>query len=219
MIHLFFYHYFLYFSFELVSFNILYLAKPDIALELLPDQQLLQLLATGSQASYTVIYSRYSEMLFRHAYNMLEDQAEAEDVIQEVFLMLWTKRSEVAAAKTLSAYLYTSVRNRILNHIAHQKVVDKYLDSMRTYMETGGYTADELLREKELAAVIEREIAAMPPKMREIFLMSRNEQLSHKSIGELLNISDKTVKQQVYKAVKQLRGRLENFLKVIPLFF
>lgn len=132
--------------------------------------------------------------------------------------MLWTKRSEVAAAKTLSAYLYTSVRNRILNHITHQKVVDKYLDSMRTFMETGGYTADELLREKELAAVIEREIAAMPPKMREIFLMSRNEQLSHKSIGELLNISDKTVKQQVYKAVKQLRGRLENFLKVIPLF-
>lgn len=194
------------------------MAKPDIALDLLPDQQLLQLLATGSQASYTVIYSRYSEILFRHAYNMLEDQAEAEDVIQEVFLMLWTKRSEVAAAKTLSGYLYTSVRNRILNHITHQKVVDKYLDSMRTYMETGGYTADELLREKELAAVIEREIAAMPPKMREIFLMSRNEQLSHKSIGELLNISDKTVKQQVYKAVKQLRGRLENFLKVIPLF-
>lgn len=194
------------------------MAKPDIALDLLPDQQLLQLLATGSQASYTVIYSRYSEILFRHAYNMLEDQAEAEDVIQEVFLMLWTKRSEVAAAKSLSAYLYTSVRNRILNHITHQKVVDKYLDSMRTFMETGGYTADELLREKELAAVIEREIAAMPPKMREIFLMSRNEQLSHKSIGELLNISDKTVKQQVYKAVKQLRGRLENFLKVIPLF-
>ena len=194
------------------------MAKPDIALDLLPDQQLLQLLATGSQASYTVIYSRYSEILFRHAYNMLEDQAEAEDVIQEVFLMLWTKRSEVAAAKSLSAYLYTSVRNRILNHITHQKVVDKYLDSMRTFMETGGYTADELLREKELAAVIEREIAAMPPKMREIFLMSRNEQLSHKSIGELLNISDKTVKQQVYKAVKQLRGRMENFLKVIPLF-
>jgi RNA polymerase sigma-70 factor (ECF subfamily) len=195
------------------------LAKPDIALELLSDQQLLQLLAAGSQASYTVIYSRYSEILFRHAFNMLEDRAEAEDVLQEVFLMLWTKRSEIGCAKSLSAYLYTSVRNRILNHLTHQKVVDKYLDSIRTYMETGGYTADELLREKELAAVIEKEIGAMPPKMREIFLMSRDEQLSHKSIGELLNISDKTVKQQVYKAVKQLKGRVEHFLKVMPLLF
>ena len=148
---------------------------------------------------------------------MLEDRAEAEDVIQEVFLMLWTKRAEVAGTKTLSAYLYTSVRNRILNHLTHQKVVDKYLESIRTYAEAGGYTADEQLREKELAAVIEKEIEAMQPKMREIFLMSRNEQLSHKSIGELLNISDKTVKQQVYKAVKQLKGRVENFLKVIPL--
>jgi RNA polymerase sigma-70 factor (ECF subfamily) len=193
------------------------LAKPDTDLALLPDQQLLQLLAAGSQASYTVIYARYSEVLFRHACQMLEDRAEAEDVIQEVFLMLWTKRAEVAGTKTLSAYLYTSVRNRILNHLTHQKVVDKYLESIRTYAEAGGYTADEQLREKELAAVIEKEIEAMQPKMREIFLMSRNEQLSHKSIGELLNISDKTVKQQVYKAVKQLKGRVENFLKVIPL--
>lgn len=193
------------------------MAKSDIELDLLSDQQLLQLLAKGSQASYTVIYARYSEILFRHAYKMLEDRAEAEDVVQEVFLMLWTKRSEVAGARSLSGYLYTSVRNRILNHLTHQKVIDKYLDSMRTYMEAGGYTADELLREKELAAVIEKEIGAMPPKMREIFLMSRNEQLSHKSIGELLNISDKTVKQQVYKAVKQLKGRVEHFLKVIPL--
>ena len=193
------------------------MAKPDLSLEVLPDQQLLQLLAAGSQASCTVIYARYSELLFRHAYNMLEDRAEAEDVIQEVFLMLWTKRTEVTKAKSLSGYLYTSVRNRILNHLTHQKVVGKYLDSIRTFMEAGGYTADELLREKELAAVIEKEIGAMPPKMREIFLMSRDEQLSHKSIGELLNISDKTVKQQVYKAVKQLKGRVESFLKVIPL--
>ncbi|WP_343690762.1 RNA polymerase sigma-70 factor [Chitinophaga sp.] len=193
------------------------MAKSDIALELLSDQQLLQLLAKGSQAGYTVIYARYSEILFRHAYKMLEDRAEAEDVIQEVFLMLWTKRAEVAGATSLSGYLYTSVRNRILNHLTHQKVIDKYLDSMRTYVEAGGYTADEQLREKELAAIIEKEIGAMPPKMREIFLMSRNEQLSHKSIGELLNISDKTVKQQVYKAVKQLKGRVEHFLKVIPL--
>lgn len=218
MIRLFLFSYFLYFSFDLDSFNTSYLAKPDIALEFLSDQQLLQLLAAGSQASYTVIYTRYSEILFRHAYNMLEDRAEAEDVIQEVFLMLWTKRAGAAGAKSLAAYLYTSVRNRILNHLTHQKVVDKYLDSMRTYMEAGAYTADEVLREKELAAVIEREIEAMPPKMREIFLMSREQELSHKSIGELLNISDKTVKQQVYKAVKQLKGRVENFLKVIPMF-
>lgn len=195
------------------------MAKPEIVLENQSDQQLLQLLAKGNQASYTVIYDRYSEILFRHAYNMLEDRAEAEDVIQEVFLMLWTKRAGVAGAKSLSAYLYTSVRNRILNHLTHQKVVDKYLDSMRAYVEVGGYTADELLREKELAAVIEKEIGAMPPKMREIFLMSRDEQLSHKSIGELLNISDKTVKQQVYKAVKQLKGRVESFMKVIPFLF
>jgi RNA polymerase sigma-70 factor (ECF subfamily) len=191
------------------------LATNEIALGELSDQDLLQLLSKGSQPSYTVIYDRYSELLFRHAYNMLEDRAEAEDVIQEVFLMLWTKRAEMTNARSLSAYLYSSVRNRILNHLSHQKVIDKYLRALPE--TTTGYTTDERLREKELAAIIEKELAAMPPKMREIFLLSRDQQLSHKSIGEALNISDKTVKQQVYKAVKLLKGRVEHFLKAIPL--
>lgn len=193
------------------------MARQYIALEEQSDQNLLQLLSEGSQASYTVIYDRYSELLFRHAYSMLEDRAEAEDVIQEVFLMLWTKRAEMTGARSLSAYLYSSVRNRILNHLSHQKVIDKYLRALPTAPLT--YTTDERLREKELAAVIEKELAAMPPKMREIFLMSRDQQLSHKSIGEVLNISDKTVKQQVYKAVKLLKGRVEHFLKAIPMLF
>lgn len=191
------------------------MATNDIELGELSDQNLLQLLSEGSQASYTVIYDRYSELLFRHAYNMLEDRAEAEDVIQEVFLMLWTKRTEMTGTRSLSAYLYSSVRNRILNHLSHQKVIDKYLSN--TIPPATGYATDERLREKELAAVIEKELAAMPPKMREIFLLSRDQQLSHKSIGEALNISDKTVKQQVYKAVKLLKGRVEHFLKAIPL--
>jgi RNA polymerase sigma-70 factor (ECF subfamily) len=195
------------------------LAKNDIALEAFPDQQLLQLLAEGNQASYTVIYSRYSEVLFRHAFHMLEDLEEAQDVVQEVFLMLWSKKEDLITARSLSGYLYSSVRNRILNHFTHQKVIDKYLDSIRTYLETGGYTPDEHLREKELAAIIEKELASMPPKMQEIFRLSREKQLSHKAIGEQLNISDKTVKQQIYKAVKQLRSKIEHFIKITPLFF
>jgi len=188
------------------------LAKNDLA----SDQQLLELLAGGSRESYTVIYHRYSELLFRHAFNMLEDRAEAEDVIQEVFLMLWVKRAELVAARSLSAYLYSSVRNRILNLIAHRKVIDKYINSINTIPV--GYTTDETLLEKELAAAIEKEIKAMSPKLREIFLMSREQQLSHRDIGELLNISDKTVKQQVYKAVKQLKEKIGHLLKTMSIF-
>lgn len=194
------------------------MAKNDLASEGFSDQQLLELLAGGSRESYTTIYYRYSELLFRHAYNMLEDRAEAEDVIQEVFMMLWTKRAELVAARSLSAYLYSSVRNRILNHITHQKVIDKYIDSLLTRPEAAGYTSDEKLLEKELAVIIEKEIKAMPPKMREIFLLSREQQLSHRDIGELLNISDKTVKQQVYKAVKQLKERISHLIRNISVF-
>jgi RNA polymerase sigma-70 factor, ECF subfamily len=198
------------------------LARNDLASESFSDQQLLKLLAGGSRESYTIIYKRYSELLFRHACSMLDDRTEAEDVIQEVFMMLWTKRAELIAARSLSAYLYSSVRNRILNHITHQKVIDRYINSLRAHFESGGYTTDERLLEKELAAVIEKEIKSMPPKMQEIFLMSREQHLSHRDIGALLNISDKTVKQQVYKAVKQLKDKIGHLLRnisVLNLFY
>jgi RNA polymerase sigma-70 factor (ECF subfamily) len=74
---------------------------------------------------------------------------------------------------------------------------------------------DEQIRVKELAALIEKEIAALPPKMQEIFILSKQEDLSYKEIALQLNISDKTAKQQVYNAVKLLRLKVASLLRVL----
>lgn len=182
------------------------------------DQELAALLKEGDQVAYTEIFERYKVMLYKHAFRLLNDQDEANDVIQDLFLTLWQKRDSLIFKTALSSYLYNSVRNRIFDQIAHQKVAARYIDSIRDFVEQGTYITDEQIRAKELSVIIEREIAALPPKMGEVFRLSREGDFSYKEIAQQLNISDKTVKQQVYNAAKILRLKVNSLLLMALLF-
>ncbi len=178
------------------------------------DHILLNLLKEDDQLAYTEIFERYSRILVNHAYKLLGRHDEANDVVQEVFLSLWNKRYELSVTGSLSSYLYKAVKNRILNHIAHEKVVSRYADSISNFIENEYVFADSKLREKELEAIIAKEIALLPEKMREVFLLRKVEELSYDEISNQLNITDKTAKQQVYNSVKILREKLKTALNV-----
>ncbi|MEN2416265.1 RNA polymerase sigma factor [Flavobacterium mesophilum] len=178
------------------------------------DHTLISLLKEGDQGAYTEIFERYSRLLVNHAYKMIGNQDEANDVVQEIFLFLWNKRDEIAITGSLSSYLYKATKNRILNHIAHEKVVSRYADSISNFIENDYVSADSKLREKELEAIIAKEIALLPEKMREVFLLRKVEELSYEEISNQLNITDKTAKQQVYNSVKILREKLKTALNV-----
>ncbi|MBE8724373.1 RNA polymerase sigma factor [Flavobacterium hungaricum] len=179
------------------------------------DSVLLHLLKKDDQSAYTEIFERYSRLLVNHAYKMLGSQDEANDVVQEVFLAIWNKRYELTVTGSLSSYLYKAVKNRILNHIAHEKVVSRYADSISDFIENDYVFADSNLRAKELEAIIAKEIALLPEKMREVFLLRKVEELSYDEIADQLNITDKTAKQQVYNSVKILREKLKSLMHVL----
>lgn len=176
------------------------------------DQKLAALLVQGDEYAYTEIFERYKVLLYKHAYRLLGDEDEANDIISDLFLALWQKRGNLNPQVSLSAYLYGSIRNRIFDLMTHQKVIARYLDSISEFIGQGHYETDERIRAKELAAIIEREVAALPPKMREVFELSRSGEFSYKEIGEMLNITEGTVKQQVHNAVKTLRLKIHSFL-------
>ncbi|MES2457991.1 MAG: RNA polymerase sigma-70 factor [Bacteroidota bacterium] len=180
------------------------------------DEKLAALLKQGDQYAYTEIFERYKVLLYKHAYRLLGDEDEANDIVSDLFLALWQKRENLNPQASLSAYLYGSIRNRVFDLMTHQKVITRYLDSIREFMVQGHYQTDEHIRAKELAAIIEREIAALPPKMRKVFELSRSGELSHKEIGEMLNVTEGTVKQQVHNAVKTLRLKIHSFLVPFP---
>lgn len=172
------------------------------------DQELSILLKKGDHDAFTEIYHRYKRLLYTHAYQRLRNEQEVDDIIHELFAALWIKRENLVFKTNLAGYLYTAVRNRILDYVAHQKVESTYISSLAIFLKQSENFTDFLLREKQLKILIDKEIAALPPKMREVFELSRKENLSHDEISIRLGISKKTVKSQVNNALKILRSKL-----------
>ncbi len=112
----------------------------------------------------------------------------------------------------LSAYLYTSVRYKILDIIKHQDVEKKYLDSLWDYKEEDKVIADHLVREKQLAYIIQMEIDKLPNRIKEAFLLSRRENLTYTEIAKKLEIDKQSVRSYTKDALKILRLRLNHFL-------
>lgn len=182
------------------------------------DIELIEKLRNGDEAAFAKIYNQFKGALYLHAFKMLQDNDEAQDVVHELFASLWSKRESLEIKTSLNSYLYSSVRNRILDHIAHQKVINRYADSLDNFLEKGEFYVDDKLREKELGLIIAQEVALLPEKMRQVFELSRNFDYSHKEIADILGISDKTVKKQVSNAVKILRGKIKGVFLFFSLF-
>lgn len=179
-----------------------------IAYSTLSDQELTTLLKEGNTDAFTEIFDRYNAPLYIHAFKRLQDREECRDLVQELLTTLWLKRDEISFTTTLSGYLYMSVRNRIFNLLSRKKVNKEYVSAIQYLSDQAKSNADHLVRQNQLAQIIDREIAALPPRTREIFELSRKGFMSHKEIAAQLNISEQTVKTTVNNALKILRSTL-----------
>lgn len=171
------------------------------------DEELTVFLKQGDQIAFTEIYNRYWAEMYYHAFRMLKDEDSSKDVVQDVFSTLWLKSSAVNVNTKISGHLYISVRNKVLNLVAQNKVRNDYLSSVAAFI-TNTTNDALLLDEREILEIVENEIRNLPPRMREIFELSRKDNLSHKEIAEKLNLSDQTVKKQVQNALKIIKNKL-----------
>lgn len=178
----------------------------------LGDAELVAILRKGDPVAFTTIYDRYFWHLHAHACKWLSNPEEAKDIIHELFIKLWEKPAELNLKHTLGTYLYASVRNRVYNALSHKYVETSYLDSLKYFSGRNECITDHLIREKQLAEIIETGIAAMPAKMREVFILSRRRYLNHRQIAEKLNISEQTVRKHIQHALRILRFRLDFLL-------
>ena len=170
----------------------------------------------GHRSAYEDIYRRYWALLYSHARRMVQSDEDAKDLVQDVFSVFWLDGPTLELQTTLSAYLYSLVRYKVFNLIDRKKVRNNYLSSLEDFIKKNEYSAEYRVREKQMEALIEKEIATLPPKMREVFELSRKANLNYREIAEKLNISDNTVKKQMSNALKILRSRLG---VVFDLFF
>jgi len=179
-----------------------------ISQEALTDEQLLAMFKGGQRSAYEEIYRRYWTLLFSHARKMVQSDEDAKDIVQDVFSVFWLDGPTLELNTSLSAYLYSIVRYKVFNLIDRKKVRSDYLSLLGSFIKRNEYSGEYLLRAKQMEELIEKEIAALPQKMREVFELSRKANLNYREIAEKLNISDNTVKKQMSNALKILRSRL-----------
>lgn len=184
----------------------------------LSDAKLVDQLRNGDERAFNEIHNRYKGILLVHAYKKLGDYDEAKDVIQDMFAIFWNKRESISHTENISGYLYTITKNKALDVIARKKIVSKYAQSFNNFIDKGVFVTDHLVREKELAGIIEREVDAMPPKMKEVFILSRQRYVSHRKISEQLGITESTVKYHVKTALQILRIKLGLIIYLIIWF-
>ncbi|WP_225869541.1 RNA polymerase sigma factor [Pedobacter psychroterrae] len=172
----------------------------------------------GNHSAFTEIYNRYWAVLFRHARKMLYDDNEAADVIQEIFTKLWHKAPDLMINTSLSSYLYKAVRHKVITLVNKSKLKTAHLNSLADFIDQGVSSTDEYIQLKQLADSIESEINKLPKKMREIFELSRKEELSYQEIADRLEVTDHTVRKQISNALKILKDKINLFFTLLLLF-
>ncbi len=169
------------------------------------DEKLFHLLCKGNKAAFNQIYDLYWQRLFLYVAKAIQDKEAAEDIVQEIFVSLWIRREEIADQRTLSGYLFTAARFKGISYIQDRLKKGRHQESLINHFTSRHDTLNEAIEARDLHAIINHQIENLPPKMRDVFVLSRYEQLSHKEISEKLQISDKTVKKQINNALKYFK--------------
>lgn len=169
------------------------------------DHELLALIANNDQLAFNQLFNRYWEKLFMYVVKIVKDEVEAQDVVQEVFVSLWQRREMLEEIQSLSSYLFGAVRFRSMAYIRNNLGKNNYFKSLAHFFEEGCDVINEAFDARELSELIQTEIDKLPPKMKEVFRLSRMEQLSHKEIAAQLNISETTVKKQIQLSLRYFR--------------
>ena len=165
---------------------------------------LLGALYGGSKVAFEKLYCRFWGRLYLAAYNRLRDKELCEDIIQEIFSQLWIRRSTLAI-KNLESYLFTAVRFQVFRCINEKKCRNNFVMEL-SRLPAEFFDTQQSYREIEEA--LKNGIEKLPEKCGKIFYLSRQEHLSNKEIALRLNISIKTVENQITLAIKKMRKYL-----------
>lgn len=173
------------------------------------DEYLLLEMKNDSEAAFTAIFNRYRNALYLEAYYQLRDQQEAQDIVQDVFTWLWFKRRSLPVDIALKQYLFRATRNKCIDKYRKNKTVQQFTKEYPYIKETG--TNHIPVEIKELSHQLSNAINAISaPASRKAFELLYLEHKSHKTIALEMGINVQTVKNQISRALKVLRGKLKN---------
>jgi RNA polymerase sigma-70 factor (family 1) len=174
----------------------------------LTDLELVDLLKKDDSDAFSEIYSRYAVLLVGFASSKLFDLEDSRDIIHDVFVKLWQERKQLKVDRDLKAYLFKLTRYRIVDKIRKNITRREYAAMVNSLAVSYGVTIEQEIAAKEMAQIIETSLNKLSPRVKEVYLLSRGENLSVAEIADKLQVSEQTVKNQLSTALKHLRDSL-----------
>jgi RNA polymerase sigma-70 factor (ECF subfamily) len=172
------------------------------------DLILLKHLKKGDAIAYTYLVDKYHHFLCAFANSLTRDQFQSEDIVQNVFLHLWKRRTSLKDDFNVKSFLYRSVRNEFIDQYRKKKTIivleKNYYDAIDIVIEENTTDSSD-----HMMKIVKQEIEHLPPKCKEIFMLSKQENLTNVEISEYLRISIKTVEAQITKAFRILRDKFD----------
>jgi RNA polymerase sigma-70 factor (family 1) len=177
---------------------------------LTPDVDLIARLKDGDLMAFDTVYRIYSRRLYGFLFKMLKVEADVEEIIQEIFMTLWTSRQKISGAEGFDAWLFTISYNLSISHIRKRVSEKRYTDHLKSVQIITNHPgkAEDSDYEAIIAKVL-TVIENLPARQREVFRLHRVEGLSHQKIAEKLNISQNTVENHMGRALRFIRENLD----------
>lgn len=173
------------------------------------NSELIEALKSGDAKSYTFLMDTYYHKLCTYTFSLIHDQDAAEDIVQNVFVKTWKKRKQLKPNFKIKSFLYKSVYNEFIDYYRKRKLVfpleDKYISALSSIVED-----EEEHSLEKLIDIVKLEIQKLPPKCKEVFLLSKQEGLTNIEIAEYKNVSIKSVEAHITKAFSILRMSIGN---------
>lgn len=182
------------------------------------DKRLIKGLKNGNKEIFEEIYRLHYIPLCNYCAFYVGRMEDAEEIVQNLFLHLWVKRSEIHIRVSLQSYLHRAVKNESLNFLNHQKMKQKYVAQKIKLNGNPFPSVQHTLEKEELEILIRQSILKLPENRRKIFEMSRFEGLKYSEIAKKLSVSVKTVETQMSRSLKILRKSLKDYLPVVLMF-
>lgn len=159
-----------------------------------------------SATAFAELFDRYWEQLYNIVYWRVCDEQVSKDIVQDIFITIWVKRAFIHIEHSLEAYLKVAARNKVLNYFKSEAARNKHSNVAANFVTPQVHTPVEIIAAKDLSASFEAEVAHLPAKMREIFILNKEQGLTIEAIAYRLSLSRQTVKNQLTSASKKVRA-------------
>jgi RNA polymerase sigma-70 factor (family 1) len=169
------------------------------------ESLLCQEIREGSEVAFEKVFRKYYPYLCSYSTQLLGNSSNSEEIVQEVFLRIWQNRKMLDINISLKAYLFRAVHNGCLNFIKHQKVKLNYFSENLMISKSNDFEDSQNFESEEMKEIVNNAIEKLPPERQRIFRMIRLEERKYKEVAEILNISVKTVENQMTKAIQFLK--------------